>query len=143
MTDSTKKPRLDRLPKPIIAVGPLKRKVPEHLLLARLYRFVWLGETQVITSDRATVQAIRRLQAAFHFANPGSEIPAVDVEVVSIQKLTKLNVVEIFKNGLESIVLDTEIRTLPPFTHVKHYERYTVDFVRKPRKPKKRKAAKA
>jgi len=38
MTDNTKKARLDRLPKPIIAVGPMKSKVPEHLLLARVFR---------------------------------------------------------------------------------------------------------
>lgn len=140
MTDNAKK---DRLPKPIIAVGPLHRRVPEHLLLARLYKFSFEGETYVLTADRATVQQIRRLQAAYHTAHPANVIPTVEVEIISIQKLTKLNVVEIFKNGLESIVLDREMRPVEPFEQLKRYRRYAVDFVRKPRKPKKKREAKA
>jgi hypothetical protein len=133
--------RVDRLPKPLVAAGPIPKKVPEHLLLARLYRFEWEGETFVFTADRHAVQEIRRLQAACWC--DGKDIPTVDVEVLSIQKLTKLNVVAIFKAGLESIVLDRDIRSLPPFGHRGAYARYSADFVRKPRKPKKTKSEKA
>lgn len=130
--------KVDRLPKPLVAVGAIPKKVPPHLLLARLYRFTWDGETHVLTADRAAVQMIRRLQAAFYDANPGQTIPTVDVEILSIQKLTKLNVVEIFKNGLESIILDRETRSLVPFVHQAAYKRYRAGFIRKPRKPKKK-----
>lgn len=130
--------RPDRLPKPIIAVNPNLKRVPEHLLLTRLYRFTHDGETYVLTNDRGAVQFIRRLQGAFHFAHPGETIPTIEVEVLSVQKLTKLNVVEIFKAGLESIVVDRETRQVEPFTQLKRYRRYRIGFERKPRKPKKK-----
>lgn len=130
--------KVDRLPKPLVAVGALPKKVPPHMLLARLYRFKWEGETYVLTADRAAVQMIRRLQAQFYDANPGETIPTIDVEILSIQKLTKLNVVEIFKAGLDSIVIEREVRSMEPFEQLARYKRYRVDFVRKPRKPKKK-----
>lgn len=135
----SEKKRADRLPKPIIAVGGQAKRIPEHLLLARLYRFTFEGETYVLTNDRGAVQYIRRLQADFLARRPDEPIPSVTVEVVSIQKLTKLNVVKIFKDGMESIILDRETRTLDPFKQLKRYRRYRVGFERKPRKPKAKK----
>ncbi|MER9524039.1 hypothetical protein NKI96_10685 [Mesorhizobium sp. M0292] len=135
----TDRKRPDRL-KPIVAVGTNLKKVPPHLLLTRLYRFTHGGETHVLTNDRATVQFIRRLQAAaYSFDGNEENIPTIEVEILSIQKLTKLNVVEIFKAGLESIVLDTERRKVEPFTQLARYKRYRIGFERKPRAPKKRK----
>lgn len=135
----TERQRGDRLPKPLVALNANLKQVPQHLLLARLYRFTFEGETYVLTSDRGAVQFIRKLQAQFHFDNLDKEIPTVEVEVMSVQKLTMQNVVHIFKAGLESIILDREIRHLPPFKTMGRYRRYRVGFVKKPRKPKKKK----
>ena len=57
MTDGTKKPRLDRLPKPS-TLGLLKAG----------YRSIccWRGSIGSFGSERATAQAIRRLHGAFH-----------------------------------------------------------------------------
>ncbi|QPC91482.1 hypothetical protein [Mesorhizobium sp. INR15] len=130
--------RADRLPKPLVFAGAFHKFIPPHLLLARLYRFTFEGKTHVYTSDREAVQVVRRLQANVHYSHPEQVIPTVEVEVMSVQKLTKLNVVAIFAAGLESIVIDREMRTLPPFTQLKRYKRYTVGFIKKPRKPKKK-----